>query len=41
LAKVRTTWGKASNRLRQWSGRTNATKKVSDVTQHRSGRGKS
>ena len=38
LAKVRTTWGKASDRLRQ---RVNATKTVSDIFRHPSGTGKS
>jgi len=41
LAKVRTTWGKVSDRLLQRSGQTNAKKKVSDVTRHQSGMGKS
>jgi hypothetical protein len=36
LAKIRTTWGKASD-----SGRTRETKTVSDVFRHRSGIGKS
>ena len=57
LAKVRTTWGKVSDRLLKRRGRTNAKKsveqaptveqankhkkkKVSDVTRHRSGKGK-
>jgi hypothetical protein len=38
LAKVRTTCGKASDRLRQ---RANATKTVSDVLRHRGRTGKS
>jgi hypothetical protein len=38
LAKVRTTWGKASDRRQQW---VNTTKTVSDVFRHRSGTGKS
>ena len=38
LAKVHTTWGNASDRLRQQSGRN---KNVSDVFQHRSRTGKS
>jgi hypothetical protein len=39
LAKVRNTWGKASDRVRQRG--TNATKTLSDVFRHRSGTGKS
>jgi hypothetical protein len=39
LAKVRTTRGKASNRLRQRKNKRNKT--VSDVFRHRSGTGKS
>jgi hypothetical protein len=35
LAKVRTTWGKASDRLRQRANKRNKT--VSDVFRHRSG----
>jgi hypothetical protein len=36
LAKVRTTWGKASDRLRQRVNKRNKT--VSDVFRHRSGK---
>jgi hypothetical protein len=38
---VRTTWGKASDRLWQRSRRTNTTKNLSDVFWRRSGTGKS
>jgi hypothetical protein len=39
LAKARTTWGKASDRLRQRANKSNKT--MSDVFRHRSRTGKS